>query len=252
MRMMTRSVFGIVVAFLVCAGAAATQGTGLIRGIVKDNKGQPIEGATVTITTSEEVNRRFQTKTDRSGSYVQVGLPTGTYTVVVEKDKLSATQMVRVSNGGPSDANFVLAPAIPAPTAATAPAGGDGEFQKAFNDGLEAARAKNVDDAIAKFNRALELNPTCAECKANLATLHFGKGLALWYADKAADAKAEFDEAIKANPNHAEAHFQLAMALVNQAKFSEAAQEFDTYLKLAPDGPNAAQAKTMASQLPKK
>ena len=45
------------------------------------------------------------------------------------------------------------------------------------------------------------------------------------------------------NPNHAEAHYQLGMALVNEGNLAGAATEFETYLKLAPSGPNAATAK---------
>jgi len=41
------------------------------------------------------------------------------------------------------------------------------------------------------------------------------------------------------------------MALVNQGKLPEAATEFETYLKLAPDGPNAATAKGLVAQLKK-
>jgi TolA-binding protein len=41
------------------------------------------------------------------------------------------------------------------------------------------------------------------------------------------------------------------MALVNENKLAEAATEFNSYLKLAPDGPNAATAKALVAQLPK-
>ena len=37
---------------------------------------------------------------------------------------------------------------------------------------------------------------------------------------------------MQANPNHAEAHYQLGMALVNEGNLAGAATEFETYLKL--------------------
>ena len=40
------------------------------------------------------------------------------------------------------------------------------------------------------------------------------------------------------------------MALVNEGNLKGARAEFDTYLKLAPSGQFAAQAKALASQLP--
>ena len=41
------------------------------------------------------------------------------------------------------------------------------------------------------------------------------------------------------------------MSLVNEGNLAGAATEFNTYLKLAPDGPNAATAKALVAQLPK-
>ena len=41
-------------------------------------------------------------------------------------------------------------------------------------------------------------------------------------------------------PNHAESHYQLAMALVNEGKLAEAATEFNTYLKLVARRPQCA------------
>ena len=51
--------------------------------------------------------------------------------------------------------------------------------------------------------------------------------------------------------NHAEAHYQLGMALVNEGNLAGGATEFETYLKLSPDGPNAATAKSLVAQLKK-
>ncbi len=65
------------------------------------------------------------------------------------------------------------------------------------------------------------------------------------------DAKKAFEGAIQANPNHAEAHYQLGMARVNEGNLAGATTEFETYLKLAPEGPNAATAKGLVAQLKK-
>src|SRR5216684_4477436 len=149
-----RLIVALVLATFVFTGVAVAQGTGLIRGVVKDAAGKPIEGAKVTITITEGVNRRFETKTGRSGDYLQIGLPTGTYAVTVNKDNLSQSRTIRVSNGEPSDANFVLAPAAASESAPAASAG-TAEFQKTFGEGVEAARAGKLDEAIEKFNHAL-------------------------------------------------------------------------------------------------
>lgn len=71
-----------------------------------------------------------------------------------------------------------------------------------------------------------------------------------------AEIQATLERALKADPNHAEAHFLLGNVLVkigaasgDMTKFGEAATSFETYLKLAPDGPNAAKAKESFEQL---
>ena len=79
----------------------------------------------------------------------------------------------------------------------------------------------------------------------------FNQGVILWNAGKVAEAKKQFEGAVQANPSHAEAHYQLGMALVNEGNLAGAATEFETYLKLAPAGPNAATAKSLVAQLKK-
>ena len=73
----------------------------------------------------------------------------------------------------------------------------------------------------------------------------------LWNGGKIPEAKKQFEAAIKADPNHAESHYQLGMALLNENALQQAVPEFETYLKLAPEGPNAATAKAMVAQLKK-
>ena len=65
------------------------------------------------------------------------------------------------------------------------------------------------------------------------------------------EVSEKFEETIKMNAAHADAHFQLGMALLNEGKLTEAVNEFETYVKLAPDGQYATQAKGMIAQLKK-
>jgi len=69
-------------------------------------------------------------------------------------------------------------------------------------------------------------------------------------------AEETLSAAVKADPNHAEAHFlrgnvlvQLGVTSGDLTKFGEAAGEFETYLKLAPNGPNAEKAKKQFEEL---
>lgn len=79
----------------------------------------------------------------------------------------------------------------------------------------------------------------------------YNQGIILWNQGKIPEAKAKFEDAIKANPNHPEAHFQLGMAQLNAGDIPSAITEFEKYLSLAPSGQFAAQAKGMLAQLKK-
>ena len=57
------------------AWPAAAQSTGLVKGLVKDDKGQPVEGAKVTIEFTGGVSRKFDGKSDKKGEFLQIGLP---------------------------------------------------------------------------------------------------------------------------------------------------------------------------------
>ena len=71
----------------------------------------------------------------------------------------------------------------------------------------------------------------------------------LWNAGKIPEAKAQFEQAVKLDPNMAEAHYWLGMAIVNAGNTAEAKPHFETYLKLAPTGQYAETAKSIVSSI---
>lgn len=88
----------------------------------------------------------------------------------------------------------------------------------------------------------------------------YNQAAILWNNPEAdpAEIHAILSKAIKADPNHAEAHFLMGNVLVKMGAasadkmtelFGQAATEFETYLKLAPNGPNADKAKESFEQL---
>ena len=54
---------------------------------------------------------------------------------------------------------------------------------------------------------------------------------------------------MKLDPNNADAHYWLGMALVNGGDTKGAKPEFETYLKLAPNGANATTAKAVLDSI---
>ena len=93
----------VAVAALAVAWPASAQSTGMVKGVVKDAQGQPVDGAKVNIDMTEGVNRHFETKSNKKGEFVQIGLPPGNYTVTAEKEKVgSAPAPARFSFGRPA------------------------------------------------------------------------------------------------------------------------------------------------------
>jgi len=309
----------MVIAWAIAMPATA-QSTGMVKGVVKDMQGQPVDGAKVTIEMSEGTSRKFETKSNKKGEFIQIGLPSGRYMVTAEKDKqLSNAAPVQVRINTTAEANLIIG----APNAAAASkeaVAKNAELKSTLEAGLAASNAGNDDEAIAKFLHAAELKPDCADCFYNVALLQakkkdyakseemykkaielrsnyadaynglaniynaqrkfdeaaaasakaaelassapgalaggnpdalFNQGVILWNAGKIADAKKQFEATIAAKPDHAEAHYQLGMALVNEGNLPAAANEFETYLKLAPSGPNAPTAKGILATIKK-
>ena len=70
---------------LLLAGIAAAQGA-TVTGQVIDLQGKPF--ANVAVTIKNDSGRTFNTKTDKNGNFVQVGVPDGTYTVTLTSPSL--------------------------------------------------------------------------------------------------------------------------------------------------------------------
>lgn len=158
-------------------------------------------------------------------------------------------------------------------------------FACQYNIGSAHAQKQEYDKAETAFKKAIELKPDSPDgynALANLysttkrydeaakmteeATKHagagsaagggsadslFNQGVNFWNAGRIADAKKQFEAAIQANPGHAEAHYWVAMANLNEGNTKDAVTHFEEYLKLDPNGQYAEQAKGVVSQLKK-
>src|SRR5262245_654064 len=81
-----------------------------IEGIVKGADGKPLEKAQVKIIRTD-IKANYETKTDKKGHYLYMGLPIGNYNVelYVDGKKVDAMNGVRTSLGDPKPVNFDLA-----------------------------------------------------------------------------------------------------------------------------------------------
>jgi tetratricopeptide (TPR) repeat protein len=205
-----RAVLALAVVLAVSGPAAAQS---IVRGRVVDAAGKPIEGATVTIQGIDS-SSKVETKTDRSGEFLQVGLNSGRYSVAVVKDAFRQVLPANVSRGKPTQLNFQLTP-----TSGLTPEQikANQEMQALAEGALAAMKAGREDEGIQKFNEILLKIPTCSDCYYNL-------GVAYTKKQQFADAEASFQKAIELNPNSGEVYAGLANAYNAQKKFDLAQQ----------------------------
>jgi tetratricopeptide (TPR) repeat protein len=113
----------------------------------------------------------------------------------------------------------------------------------------------NVYNAQKKFDLAAEASSKAASMAGagggGGAEAQFNQGVILWNAGKFAEAKTQFEAAVKADPSMAMAHYQLGMANLNLGQVAEARAAFEGYLQADPNGAKAAEVKTFLAQLPK-
>ena len=309
-----------VLAALAMAVPAVAQSTAMVKGVVTDDKNQPVDGAKVTVEMFGGTGRKFETKTNKKGEYIQIGLPVGSYSITAEMGKLASqpSNVTLRANQAPT-LNLVLGVASAA--ASKENAAKTVELKKVFEEGVVLSGAGKHMEAVDKFMAATVVDPTCYDCYNNvgfsyaqlkdwdkaeaaykksievkaddpaaysgLATVYnaerkfdlaaeasgkatqlstglsspgggsggadalYNQGVILWNGGKIPEAKKAFQDALASNPSHAEAHFQLGMALVNEGNLAGASTELQTYLKLSPSGQNAATATALLAQLPK-
>ncbi|MUL37084.1 tetratricopeptide repeat protein [Gloeocapsopsis dulcis] len=98
------------------------------------------------------------------------------------------------------------------------------------NQGVELAEQGRLAEAIAAFNRAIEINPEYENAHNNL-------GLALGNQNKFTEAIAAFNRAIEINPRNFETYNNLGIALGSQGKFAEAIAAFNRAIQINPNDP---------------
>jgi len=318
-----RTLMTVAMAFAIAAVAApASAQTGQVKGKVVDAKGQPVENAKITLL-NQQTNRSLETKTNKKGEYIQVGLSPGKYRITAAKDNLTDTVDVDIrlemathdftlgagrGGGGAGMSKEEVAKAKAAAESAT----------KTFNEGVALSNEGKSDEAIAKFNEVVAAMPNCAECYANIGTVQtrakkydeaeaafkkaielkpdfaeaynglanlynatkkfdqaaeaskkamelggaaggaaggssassiFNQGVILWNAGKIAEARVQFEQAAKMDPNMADAQYWLGMALLNAGETANAKPKFEAYVKLAPTGQYADQAKAILASI---
>jgi len=113
------------------------------------------------------------------------------------------------------------------------------------------AKSNKVDDAVASYNKAAELDP------AHAAIYLFNEGATLTNMGRVDDAIVAFDKVIAADPTKADAYYWKGVNLIGKATLKGdkmvapegTTEAFKKYLELAPDGKLAQPAKDMLASI---
>jgi tetratricopeptide (TPR) repeat protein len=250
---------GLLLALGLVAAPAQAQ-TGTARGKVLDAQGQPLVDAKVLIEFQGGITRKFETKSNKKGEYMQVGMQPGPYRFTASKDgyqpaiidfrimlgeptqipdfKLMTVAQVQEQAGGPSaelKTSFTKAVDLQA-------AGKYEEAEAAYKAILEKnpdvpeiyqnlgtiyALRKDVPAAEAAFLKALELRPESADVSTQLARLYQENG----QPEKAMEIMAK---SAGANPEDPRAQFNQGIFLLNAGKNEEAIAAFEAAIKADP------------------
>jgi len=119
------------------------------------------------------------------------------------------------------------------------------------NLGDAAAKAGKIDDAVKAYDQAAQVNPGGA------AGYYYNEGAVLTNVGRADEANAAFDKCIAADPTKADAYYQKGVNLMAKATIQGdktipapgTVEALQKYLELAPNGPNAQNAKDMLALL---
>jgi len=96
------------------------------------------------------------------------------------------------------------------------------------NIGFALVQKGQVDEAIAQFQKALEIYP-------NLTAAHFNLGRAFLQKGQMDEAMPQFQKALEGTPNDAGIHNNLGIAFAQKGRMDEAIAQFQEALRLNPD-----------------
>jgi tetratricopeptide (TPR) repeat protein len=102
------------------------------------------------------------------------------------------------------------------------------ELSALHNLGTALAKLENLDEAVAVFREALQLNPEAAISHKNL-------GLALHQQGKPGEAAVHYAEAVKLEPASDTAHYDLGRVLYETGRLEEAVASYREAVRLNPD-----------------
>jgi tetratricopeptide (TPR) repeat protein len=219
----------LIVALLlfVFAAAAWAQYQGRITGRVLDPSGNPIDKADVTLVSQRTSTIRYESKTDKEGRFVQVGLMPGYYMLSVKKAGFApGSREIKVGIAGEESVEIALK-TVAAEAERTYSAA-----DKSFLKGNKLYAEQKYAEAMSAYGEAVALDPENWGYRLNL-------GLSQKKAGQPEAALAAFRKAVELNPESYSANKETGEALATAKQFAEARPFYEKAVALSPDDPDA-------------
>ena len=204
----------VIVVLASCSAALAQNRA--IEGKVTDDQDQPLADVTITIT-GQDNPRNLQTKTGKDGKYLYLlGLQPGTYRVVARKEGFQPEkeENVKTEMGETSEINFTLTP------------GPDRKFVFEMSDEERKEYMKQYEERekFRKYSEAVKK--------------HFDTGADLFKANKYEEAAAEFNEALKLDPEQPSIYSRLGDTYRKLEKYEDSLASYKKSAELDPTNSN--------------
>lgn len=216
--------------------------TGTVKGYVKDDQGKPVVGAQVEMSNLDN-GRKVNLKTDKNGNFFSIGVPIGTYKILVTQNGKQIYSVNKYPVGGGED-NPEIKIDLQAERA-----------QEAKNPENAAAVAKQ--EAVKKENEKIgNLNNMLREARADMQANNYDAAVQIMQQAVAQDQTHDllfgylgdaelgakqypqaidaYNKAIALKPDNAAYHNNLAQALAKTGKTDDAIKEYDKAAQLDP------------------
>lgn len=249
------AVWALAAAVLACVQSLPGPVQGTIKGMVKDKKGNPVEGAKVTIVSIQYSAVKYTLKSNAKGEYIQIGLQPDYYQIKAEKDgflpaftekHVGIMEIVEVVleleegkyfiGESPGDKDFKsgnelfvagkFPEAVEAYKAAIQKEPGEPVYHN--NLGLSYLRLGKSDEALEAFRKMLEIQPESYSANKNIGEILGAKQMYQ-------EALPYFQKASEVSTSDPDASYNLGACLVNLQDYERAAAAFTRAAELKPD-----------------
>ena len=198
---------------------------GTIKGVIKDKKGNLLEGAKVTIVSIQYSVVKYTLKTNAKGEYIQIGLQPDYYQIKAEKDgflpaftekHVGIMEIVEVVLELEEGTYFI----------------GESPGDKDFKLGNELFNAGKYDEAAAAYKAAIEKEP-------GEPVYHNNLGLSFLKTGKSDEALEAFRKMLEIQPESYSANKNIGEILGARKMYQEALPYFQKASELSTTDPDA-------------